>query len=346
MTIIIFYTRNRGFLSQFYEDLSIRLSLEGHHVYNFSLKTRDHFETNNEVSLIINKKEGYFKNYYKIYQIIKSVRPDVILSNFSYSNPALLFGKVLGVKHNLIWFHTLINQMNFTPSNIYIKSKFLNLATTIITNSQELKNEVIEKYHQNPIKVKNLPFTTSIISTIKKEISLIKSNEKIYIGCPGRIHPDKNQDLLLDVVYELNNPNLMLVFAGNKQSNFIENHKNYIHLENQIVHLGNLSSEEMVDFYQQMDVIVLPSLNEAFGLVLIEALACGCKTLVSSRFGAVDYIKDDISSITFNPLDKYDLVNKLKEIMVSDKPPQYYKELYDNNFSMDKIVSQFLEIVN
>lgn len=345
MTVLIFYTRNRGYLSQFYEDLSVRLTQDGHQVNNFSLKSRKYAENENNVLLKVEKSGGYLKNYYEVFKIINKVKPDVILSNFSYVNPALLFGKLLGVKHNMIWFHTLKKQMNFKPSNIYIKSKFMNLASTIITNSKELKQEVIADYRQEPRKVYNFPFTTTVAATAKKEINLVKRTDQVYIGCPGRLHPDKNQNLLIDVLFDLKDENLVLVLAGSTQSDFIEIHKNYPALKNRIILLGNLSPEEMVDFYNKMDVIVLPSLNEAFGLVLIEALASGCNTLVSSRFGALDYIKDDVSSITFNPNDLEDLKDKLMEALVNKKPPQYFKDLYENNFSMDEIVKRFLLLI-
>jgi len=106
-----------------------------------------------------------------------------------------------------------------------------------------------------------------------------------------------------------------------------------------------LTHKEMVDFYYKMDLIVLPSLNEAFGLVLIEALASGCNTLVSARFGALDYIKEDVSGITFNPHNVIELQEKIKEALLNKKPTQYFKDLYINNFSMDEIMKQFLNLI-
>ncbi|MEO5991471.1 MAG: glycosyltransferase family 4 protein, partial [Ferruginibacter sp.] len=298
MKILILYTYNKGLLSSFFQELSEKLHRDGFDVVNFYLKHKSECFNQQGVHIQGEKRGNYFQNYFYIYKIIKQTKPDVVISNFSYVNPSLLFGKLLGVKHNIVWFHTLKSQMNFKASSIYIKSKFMNLASTIITNSKELKWEVINAYQQNHEKVHNIPFTTSIAFSGIKEIKLNKLRGKIYIGCPGRLHPDKNQSLIIDVLSELKDKNMILVLAGSNQSNFLELHKPYHTLKNQVVYLGNLSREEMLDFYHKMDVIILPSLNEAFGLVLIEALASGCQTLVSSRFGALDYIKEDVSSIT------------------------------------------------
>jgi len=221
----------------------------------------------------------------------------------------------------------------------------MNMASLVITNSNELKQEVIKEYRQKPEKVCNLPFTTAVSNTEKKDILLTKEIGKIYIGCPGRLHPDKNQDFLIDALIELDNINYVLVLVGSKQSDFLLKHKNYHKYKNQIIHLGNLSREEMVDFYSKMDLIVLPSLNESFGLVFIEALASGCNTLVSSRFGALDYIKEDISEMVFNPKNLNDLQTKIKEAILKEKTSQYFKDLYKDNFSMDEVVKQFMLLI-
>ena len=50
---------------------------------------------------------------------------------------------------------------------------------------------------------------------------------------------------------------------------------------------------EMTDFYNNIDVLVLPSLNEAFGLVTLEAMEKGIPPLVSSTAGSAELINGD-----------------------------------------------------
>lgn len=346
MKILFFYTYNKSYLSDFFIDICSELAYLGHDVKIISLKKYDSiFVLNSKVTVNIIKKQKRYQNYFILFNIIKNEKPDVVVSNFSYVNPVVLACKLLGVKHNVIWFHTLKSQMNFKMYLAVIKSKFMDIASLVITNSKELKQEVIKEYGQKPQKVCNLPFTTTVSNTDKKNISLNKEIGKIYIGCPGRLHPDKNQDFLIDALLELNNTNFVLVLVGSKQSNFLIEHKNFHIFKNQIVHLGNLSREEMVDFYSKMDLIVLPSLNESFGLVFIEALASGCNTLVSSRFGALDYIKEDISEMVFNPKNLNELKTKIKEALLKEKNSQYFKDLYKDNFSMEEVVKQFILLI-
>ena len=48
-----------------------------------------------------------------------------------------------------------------------------------------------------------------------------------------------------------------------------------------LVFVGGVALEETVHFYQAADVFVYPSLNETFGLPILEAMACGCPVVTS-----------------------------------------------------------------
>jgi glycosyltransferase involved in cell wall biosynthesis len=346
MKIVFFNTYNQSFLSGFFLDLCDELSLRGHEVYLICLKqSNKEIKRPSGVSVLIYKRQSKFKNYLKIFRLIKLHKPEIIVSNFSYVNPSVLSSWILGVKNNIIWFHTLKSQMNFTFKQIAVKSQFMKMASAIITNSEELKQEVISEYKQKREKVIFLPFTTSIHEIMGASIDFQRKTDNFYLGCPGRIDKEKNQSLILELLYKLNDDRFIAVFAGRNDINLLQKHTYYERFSEQIIFLGNLSKEQMITFYIEMDVIILPSLSEAFGLVLIEALASGCNTLVSSRFGALDYIKEDVSTITFNPSDVEDLKNKLEAALVDKKSTQYFKELYINNFSMNEIIKQFLTLI-
>ena len=48
-----------------------------------------------------------------------------------------------------------------------------------------------------------------------------------------------------------------------------------------VLFVGGISREDTVPFYQAADVLVYPSLNETFGLPILEAMACGCPVVTS-----------------------------------------------------------------
>jgi glycosyltransferase involved in cell wall biosynthesis len=66
---------------------------------------------------------------------------------------------------------------------------------------------------------------------------------------------------------------------------------------------GFLAGDRLVEAYVGADALVLPSLNEAWGLVVNEAAACGTPSVVSTRAGAAqDLIRDGDTGFTFDPI--------------------------------------------
>ena len=84
----------------------------------------------------------------------------------------------------------------------------------------------------------------------------------------------------------------------------------------------------MADFYNNIDVLVLPSLNEAFGLVTLEAMAHGIPCLVSSTAGSAELINKD-NGVVFNRNSFWDFIKKLNNFI----------NLYNKNFEHFKMMS-------
>jgi glycosyltransferase involved in cell wall biosynthesis len=62
-----------------------------------------------------------------------------------------------------------------------------------------------------------------------------------------------------------------------------------------VIRYGALSQANLSRFFRSMDLLVLPSLEEGFGLVVVQALSCGIPCIVSDRVGAADLIREGIN---------------------------------------------------
>lgn len=101
------------------------------------------------------------------------------------------------------------------------------------------------------------------------------------IGFAGRFAEEKGGDILIEAIPEIAKkiPNVKIVFAGEenlayedfykRKKDLIEKHKG------RILFLGLIPPEKMPEFYATCDVLALPSRNECFGLVQVEAMLCG-----------------------------------------------------------------------
>ncbi|MFD2823338.1 glycosyltransferase family 4 protein [Lacinutrix iliipiscaria] len=356
MKILLLYTYNKGYLSSFFFELSTKLAEKGHEVVNFSLKGAKKTFIKNDVEVCISKQGGYISNYFHIYKIIKRVKPDVVLSNFSYVNPALLFGKLFGVKKNMAWFHSLNEQMEPSKVDVFIKKQFLKLADTVIANSLLTKEELHEIYKVPELKLKDLPFWSNISELTTSDSDLIsKTNfEGLKIGCPGRIVKHKNQAVVIQAlggIKEKYDFKFHLYFAGDgEERSNLEQLTENLKLTNDITFLKHISANDMIAFYKDLDVIILPSLHEAFGLVFIEAISMNTPVIVSSQFGALYFIdneKYNTSKFTFNPESSEELQEKLLPYFNNEGlTKSELQQLYIENFDKHIIFNDFLSIIN
>lgn len=113
----------------------------------------------------------------------------------------------------------------------------------------------------------------------------LKNGKKKRIVSIGRLTPRKNQLELIKAFEKLNNSNAELLFIGNADEDYKKQCKTYIseHKIQNISFLGNRSNpwEEVTD----MDICVLTSKMETFGLVYVEALLNGVPVIISDNPG-------------------------------------------------------------
>lgn len=123
----------------------------------------------------------------------------------------------------------------------------------------------------------------------------------------GLINARKGVPLLLEAWQNLRPPNAELWLVGGASRNAIELIPNLPGLK----YWGRVPHREVVRLMQQCDVFVLPSYFEGFGLVLLEAMACGLPIMTTTATAGPDIITEGVDGWNFTP---GDLV-RLEELM-------------------------------
>jgi len=85
----------------------------------------------------------------------------------------------------------------------------------------------------------------------------------------------------------------------------------------EVVELGNVGVDDMPDLYRQASVLVLPSLSEAFGLVVLEAMAAGVPVIVSDAVGAADLLSDGVDGYIVPAGSPAEIAARL-EVLIAD----------------------------
>jgi glycosyltransferase involved in cell wall biosynthesis len=149
--------------------------------------------------------------------------------------------------------------------------------------------------------------------------------EDILVGYLGRIEATKGIDVLVKAFQfaKAENKKIHLVVAGFKSSyaEELEKYSSSIDPEKKMtIHfLYNLSTDEKIKLYHAIDIYVLPSKNESFGIVFLEAWSCK-KPVIGTDIGALrSVISQGIDGLLFQPDDAIGLSDKILLLSKDEK---------------------------
>ena len=107
-------------------------------------------------------------------------------------------------------------------------------------------------------------------------------------------------------------PNALFVIGGD--GSLRAYHQGLVHklkVNKQCIFVGRIPQSELPYYYGACDIFVIPSIIEAFGLVTVEAMACGRPVIGSNVGGIPDIIKDGLNGFLVKPRDPEDLAKKI-----------------------------------
>lgn len=174
--------------------------------------------------------------------------------------------------------------------------------------------------------------TPKKLRTVYNAINLTKfvpqpkaPSDTIAIGNVARIMPEvKGQDILLEALSKLNT-DFHCYFAGGadaahqKDLKALKQQASRLGIDHKVTFVGNV--EDIPAFLAKLDVFVLPSRSEGFGISLIEAMAMGIPCIASQLEGPAEVLQNGKFGTLFTPESSDDLAKKLEHI-ISTLPQQ------------------------
>ncbi len=135
-----------------------------------------------------------------------------------------------------------------------------------------------------------------------KKISPRSSLEILFVGALDHAHGFKGLPVLLSALARMPWARLTIVGDGNRRA-AIEAEVVARGLSERITFLGRVSQERLVQAYQTADVLAFPSTSkaEAFGLVALEAQACGTPVVASRLPGVREVVLHEVTGLTVTP---------------------------------------------
>jgi glycosyltransferase involved in cell wall biosynthesis len=284
------------------------------------------------------------------------------LMHFTHFNsPILYFKKSIITIHDITPFFFPGHKMKSLIRKIGFRAVFLSSvikASKVIAVSKNTKNDIVKhfKIKENKIKViyEGADEQFQVINNYDKIERLKKKYNiaKPFIFYAGVWRNHKNLVGLIkafDVVRNKYKIDYQLVLGGKEDPYYPEVKRTWeeLGLENEIIRTGFIDQKELALFYNVAEIFVIPSFYEGFGLIGLEAMACGTPVASSNTTSLPEVLGD--AAIYFDPKNPEEMAEKIKLVLMNKK---LYNELVKKGFeqvkkySWEKMGEKTIRILN
>lgn len=179
---------------------------------------------------------------------------------------------------------------------------------------------------------------------VLQEFGINKDYKKIVLYA-GRLTENKGIDVLLNATKIYENEDVLTIIAGG--GGLLDDLKAQVErlkLKN-VVFVGDQAQENLSKLYNIADVLAVPSRVEGFGLVAIEALACGTPVVATNKGGMTDFINDEVGALV-DVEDEVMLEKEISKILNKEKvfDREKLSKYAENNYSQKVVINDLINM--
>lgn len=295
---------------------------------------------------------------FKLYCLLKKEKFDIVHTHTAKAGvlgriAAWLAGgaKVIHTSHG----HNFYGYFGSVKSRLVIMvERLLTRITTKLTTLTELETCDLDSYNvARPEKVVVINSGLELdlyrevdIDSVQKRNELNVSRDTVLAGMIGRLEPVKGPEYFVEaarLVKERFPQAEFLIVGEGSLRHALESRCKELSISDKTSFTG--WREDIPEILAILDIVVLPSLNEAVGRILIEAGACG-KPVVASRVGGIpEVIRDNETGILVPPRDVTGLANALTSLLENRgrrlTMGEAARDWVDDKFTASRMVERF-----
>lgn len=232
----------------------------------------------------------------------------------------------------------------------FFLSRMNQCVDVFVSISRYVSKELKRIYGVNSVVIHNGIDLSKVVHLDKLECKRklgFSSSDKVVLFV-GKMHPYKDPLTLVrafpHILNEVGDTFLLMVGRGELLGE-VKRIVKRLGLMGSVFIFGEVSRGFLEICYNAADVFVLPSVNEAFGIVLLEAMAHGVPVVASNSGACPEVIGD--AGLLFSPGDHFDLADKILRLLTDEELVRRLGEVgvrRVKKFSVDKMVESYFRL--
>lgn len=287
----------------------------------------------------------------KAFFVLKQIKPDMVhCQSIPMGVPGFLF-KRLYKKPYIVWCHgfDVYNPWKFKKT---ISRIVLNSADAVIALTNHMKGMLQKSCSKN---ISIIPNSLNVekfrlaSKGVNQERLRIEKEDGIVLFV-GTLNPVKGVKYLIEAFKEINlnvpKTRLLLVGDGPERRN-LEDIVNDNGLQEKINFIGRVGNDDVPKYMSIADVFVLPSLSESFGMVNLEAMACGLPIVATRVDGVPEVVKDGENGFLVEPGNPGQIAAKVIFLLKNDEAREKMGRVNKEKakeYSLEKIIEKIEKI--
>lgn len=291
--------------------------------------------------------------YKGLWKVLKQYKPDV--AHVQYMAPGaipILLLRLLGLRQIIATAHTAADIYPNLRLVHFIQRHCVRAFTCITELAEQSFFGSSQLYSENtPLKRRN-HFT--IYNALPAEFSIRREGRSfsrpVTLGVVSRLEEIKGMDLVVPALARVRAkyPDTRLIVVGDGSLRArMRQQAQELGCADDIEWAGRQPQEKLSDWYGRMDIVLMPSRSEGFGLTAIEAMANGCVVVASRTGGLPEVVRDQEVGLLHAPESIDDMAYKIGLLVGDITLLQHYSEVamaYVGQYSFERYSQLFNDL--
>ena len=233
-------------------------------------------------------------------KLARRFKPDCLVANFGSVNVMLLAGWSAGVPRRIAWYHTLSSQISDDARVSRLRLGFLRwrkrlvyrFATNLVAVSEGARAD-LQRVFQTPAGRCRV-FYNALADPLQGRTVQKGLSGRNVVACAGRFDHSKGQDVLIRALALPGMEEVRIEFLGEGPERAgCQALAASLGVAGACRFAGAVPHDQVLAVMSQADLTVVPSRDEAFGLVALESLAVGVPVVASAVGGLAEVVRHD-----------------------------------------------------